>query len=129
MAANMSWGAFGKAKDLQNRILFHVSHKMGDENKLMVHHQRLTDSQHDQLSLAAIHFFTTWHDTVRQSLFQVVSILTTTGFGASDYLLWPPVGHGCGPVPGDQDLPSSALTCGRMALSAVASWLPVAPAP
>jgi trk system potassium uptake protein TrkH len=31
--------------------------------------------------------------TVRASLFQVVSILTTTGFGTADYLLWPPVAH------------------------------------
>ncbi len=32
-----------------------------------------------------------WHDTVRNALFQVVAILTTTGFGTEDYLLWPPV--------------------------------------
>jgi trk system potassium uptake protein TrkH len=45
------------------------------------------------LTLGAIQFFTTWHDTVRHSLFQIVSILTTTGFGTSDYLLWPPLAH------------------------------------
>ncbi len=43
--------------------------------------------------LAANHFYASWHDTVRHTLFQVVSIITTTGFGTSDYLLWPPVGH------------------------------------
>lgn len=41
---------------LKNRILFHVSHKLLDENKLMVYHQRLTDTNEDQLSLAAIHY-------------------------------------------------------------------------
>jgi trk system potassium uptake protein TrkH len=33
------------------------------------------------------------HDTIRHGLFQVVAILTTTGFGTADYLLWPPVAH------------------------------------
>ncbi|CAM9313332.1 unnamed protein product, partial [Sphacelaria rigidula] len=41
---------------LKNRILFHVSHKMLDENKLMAYHQKLTDTNEDQLSLAAIHY-------------------------------------------------------------------------
>jgi trk/ktr system potassium uptake protein len=45
------------------------------------------------VSLFSIQFFGTIHDTVRQTLFQVVSIMTTTGFGTSDYLLWPPVAH------------------------------------
>jgi len=43
--------------------------------------------------LFPIHFFDNIHDTVRTVLFQVVSIITTTGFGTSDYLLWPPVAH------------------------------------
>lgn len=42
---------------LKNRILFHVSHKLLDENKLMAYHQKLTDTNEDQLSLAAIHYF------------------------------------------------------------------------
>ncbi len=46
----------GPAGPLQNRLLFHVAHKQNDENKLMVYHQKLTDSKEDQLSLAAIHF-------------------------------------------------------------------------
>jgi trk system potassium uptake protein TrkH len=33
------------------------------------------------------------HDTIRHGLFQTVSIMTTTGFGTADYLLWPPVVH------------------------------------
>ena len=41
---------------LQNRLLFHLSHRVGDENKLMVHHQKLADTTLDQLSLASIHF-------------------------------------------------------------------------
>ncbi len=43
--------------------------------------------------LISINFYPTWHDTVRHTVFQVVSILTTTGFGTSDYLAWPPVAH------------------------------------
>jgi trk system potassium uptake protein TrkH len=31
--------------------------------------------------------------TIRQSVFQVVSITTTTGFGTADYLQWPPFTH------------------------------------
>jgi trk system potassium uptake protein TrkH len=45
------------------------------------------------LVLASIQFYPRWHDTVRHALFQIVSILTTTGFGTSDYLLWPPLAH------------------------------------
>ncbi|MBD3222815.1 TrkH family potassium uptake protein, partial [bacterium] len=33
------------------------------------------------------------HDTVRHTVFQVVAIITTTGFGTADYLQWPPVSH------------------------------------
>jgi len=45
--------------DLQNRILFHCAHKTNDaesDNVLMAHHQKLTESKQDQLSLAAIHY-------------------------------------------------------------------------
>ncbi len=41
---------------LQNRILFHVSHKLGDETKLMIYHQKLGSAIEDQLSLASMHF-------------------------------------------------------------------------
>jgi len=44
-------------------------------------------------SLLAIHFYPTFGTTLRHTLFQVVSILTTTGFGTADYLLWPPLAH------------------------------------
>lgn len=37
-------------------MLFHVSHKLLDENKLMTYHQKLSDTNEDQLSLAAIHY-------------------------------------------------------------------------
>lgn len=47
----------GPSGALQNRILFHCAHKLGDEDKLLVYHQQLTDSKEDQLSLAAIHYF------------------------------------------------------------------------
>ena len=46
----------GPACPLQNRLLFHLSHRMNDENKLMMHHQKLADTTLDQLSLASIHF-------------------------------------------------------------------------
>ena len=45
------------------------------------------------LPLLAVHIFPSIHDTVRHGVFQTVSIMTTTGFGTSDYLLWPPVAH------------------------------------
>ncbi|XP_054844728.1 intraflagellar transport protein 56 isoform X2 [Eublepharis macularius] len=41
---------------LQNRLLFHVAHKFGDEKKLMNFHQDLQDITEDQLSLASIHY-------------------------------------------------------------------------
>eukprot|EP01029_Cantina_marsupialis_P029588 TRINITY_DN781879_c0_g1_i1.p1 TRINITY_DN781879_c0_g1~~TRINITY_DN781879_c0_g1_i1.p1 ORF type:complete len:567 (-),score=129.66 TRINITY_DN781879_c0_g1_i1:163-1803(-) len=45
-----------KSGSLQNRILFHVAHKLNDENKLMMFHQKLSDQKEDRLSLAAIHY-------------------------------------------------------------------------
>ena len=41
---------------LQNRLAFHLSHKFGDERKLMSHHQNLQDIIEDQLTLASIHY-------------------------------------------------------------------------
>lgn len=41
---------------LKTRILFHLSHKMGDEKKLMKYHQMLEDVIEDQLCLASIHY-------------------------------------------------------------------------
>ncbi|KAK3705828.1 hypothetical protein QZH41_011522 [Actinostola sp. cb2023] len=41
---------------LQNRLLFHLSHKFNDEKKLMAFHQNLQDIIEDQLSLASIHY-------------------------------------------------------------------------
>uniref|UniRef100_A0A7I4Y5F7 Intraflagellar transport protein 56 n=1 Tax=Haemonchus contortus TaxID=6289 RepID=A0A7I4Y5F7_HAECO len=41
---------------LQNRLLFHVSHKLGEEKRLMQHHQLLGNVMEDQLSLASIHY-------------------------------------------------------------------------
>jgi intraflagellar transport protein 56 len=48
----------GKPVDerLQNRLLFHISHKQNDEPKLMTFHAKITDSTEDQLSLASIHY-------------------------------------------------------------------------
>lgn len=41
---------------LKNRILFHLSHKFNDEDRLMQYHQKLQDVTHDQLTLASIHY-------------------------------------------------------------------------
>ena len=41
---------------LRNRLLFHSAHKRDDQDKLMLRHQDLTDTNEDQLSLAAIHY-------------------------------------------------------------------------
>ncbi|XP_054257963.1 intraflagellar transport protein 56 isoform X2 [Macrosteles quadrilineatus] len=41
---------------LKTRLLFHLAHKLGDEKKLMEHHQHLQDVIEDQLSLASIHY-------------------------------------------------------------------------
>ena len=46
----------GPEDALQNRVLFHLSHRMNDETSLMLHHQKLSTSIQDQLSLAAIHY-------------------------------------------------------------------------
>ena len=46
----------GPADQLQVRLLFHISHKHNDENKLMTYHQKLKDGVEDQLSLASIHY-------------------------------------------------------------------------
>lgn len=41
---------------LQNRLLFHLSHKFNDEKRLMGYHQNLQDIFEDQLTLASIHY-------------------------------------------------------------------------
>ncbi|XP_013785950.1 intraflagellar transport protein 56-like, partial [Limulus polyphemus] len=46
----------GPKNQLQNRLLFHLAHKFGDEQQLMEHHQNLEDILEDQLSLASIHY-------------------------------------------------------------------------
>ncbi|MFH1845679.1 MAG: TrkH family potassium uptake protein [bacterium] len=37
------------------------------------------------------HYYPLLGDAVRHTVFQVISICSTTGFGTADYLLWPPV--------------------------------------
>lgn len=41
---------------LKNRIMFHLSHKFNDEERLMGHHRQLNDVNEDQLTLASIHY-------------------------------------------------------------------------
>ncbi len=43
--------------------------------------------------LLPLHYYPHWSEAFRLTLFQVVSIITTTGFGTADYLLWPPLAH------------------------------------
>lgn len=40
--------------ELQNRLLFHIAHKLNDERNLLINHNRLSDSVEDQLSLASM---------------------------------------------------------------------------
>ncbi|MFT5234311.1 MAG: trk system potassium uptake protein TrkH [Candidatus Krumholzibacteriia bacterium] len=44
-------------------------------------------------TLLTLDFHPTAHESIRLALFNVVSILTTTGFGTADYLQWPPISH------------------------------------
>lgn len=46
----------GPKSPLQIRILFHVAHKLNEEEKLMNLHQQLQDVLPDQLSLASMHY-------------------------------------------------------------------------
>jgi intraflagellar transport protein 56 len=46
----------GPKSPLQIRILFHIAHKMNEEDKLMSLHQQLQDILPDQLSLASMHY-------------------------------------------------------------------------
>ncbi|KNC54970.1 tetratricopeptide repeat protein 26 [Thecamonas trahens ATCC 50062] len=41
---------------LQNRLLFHLAHKFGNEEELMGYHRKLRDVIEDQMSLASIHY-------------------------------------------------------------------------
>ncbi|KAK3907924.1 Intraflagellar transport protein 56 [Frankliniella fusca] len=50
-----------KACALKTRLLFHLSHKTGAEEKLLEYHQQLRDITEDQLSLAAIHYLRAHH--------------------------------------------------------------------
>jgi intraflagellar transport protein 56 len=49
----------GPMNKLQNRLLFHLSHKLDDEKKLMKHHSNLQDIVEDQMTLASIHYMRT----------------------------------------------------------------------
>jgi intraflagellar transport protein 56 len=54
--ARASGALTAEQRQLLNRVTFHVAHRAGDESKLMMAHQKLTDAKADQLSLAAIHY-------------------------------------------------------------------------
>lgn len=46
---------------LKVRLMFNIAHRTGDENKLMMFHQKLKDQKEDQLSLAAVHYLRSHH--------------------------------------------------------------------
>ncbi|XP_039256430.2 intraflagellar transport protein 56-like isoform X1 [Styela clava] len=51
---------------LQNRLLFHLSHKFGDEFELLTHHSKFEDCLLDQLCLASLHYMRGhYHEAVR----------------------------------------------------------------
>lgn len=49
-------GERAKERALRNRLLFHIAHKLDNQDDLMTRHQELSDTNEDQLSLAAIHY-------------------------------------------------------------------------
>lgn len=54
----------GPPNSLQNRLLFNICHRKGDEDKLMAYHQNLRDIKEDQLSLAGVHYLRSHHQEV-----------------------------------------------------------------
>ena len=46
----------GTECDLKTRILFHLSHKLSNEDELMTYHRQLEETLENQLSLASIHY-------------------------------------------------------------------------
>jgi intraflagellar transport protein 56 len=48
--------AKAEKSQLKTRLMFHLSHKLNDENRLMEYHQQLEDIIEDQLCLASIHY-------------------------------------------------------------------------
>jgi len=51
----------GPPNELQNRLLFNIFHRKGDEDSLMQYHQNLKDTKEDQLSLAGVHYLRSHH--------------------------------------------------------------------
>ena len=47
---------------LQIRLMYHIAHKRGDENTMLIYHKKLGDSIPDQLCLAAIHYLRSHYD-------------------------------------------------------------------
>lgn len=43
-------------QSLYTRLMFHLSHKLGEENAIMNYHQQLTNSVEDELCIAALHY-------------------------------------------------------------------------
>lgn len=47
---------------LQTRLMYHIAHKRGDENTMLLYHKKLGESIPDQLCLAAIHYLRSHYD-------------------------------------------------------------------
>jgi len=46
----------GKPSDLQTRLLFHLAHKLEDDDRLLELHESLEDNLENSLSLASVHY-------------------------------------------------------------------------
>ena len=56
-------------------------------------HNKITLEEFEGYITAEQHKYSDLHSCVRTTLFQVVSVTTTTGFGSADFDLWPDVGR------------------------------------
>lgn len=50
---------------LQNRLLFHIAHRLDQESRVLAHHRMLSDTVEDQLTLAAMHYARGHYQNVR----------------------------------------------------------------
>ncbi|CAD5118028.1 DgyrCDS6768 [Dimorphilus gyrociliatus] len=69
----------GPKTPLKNRLLFHLSQKFDDEEKIIVYHQRLQDITEDQLSLASMHYLRSHYE-------EAIDIYKRVLFEHKDYL-------------------------------------------
>lgn len=66
--SNLQEAHKGPDGGLKSRLLFHLAHRMNHESKLLMYHSKLSDTQEDQLSLAAIHFMRAHYQEVSRPM-------------------------------------------------------------